>query len=734
MSKPINIKNIKEIKDIKDANFSVYIETQTKQTPPSEDFLQQHIHKIYPKITNEWIDSDKVIKCQSCNVKFGWIFTRKHHCRACGCVFCHNCCDKYVDIPVDILDIPKENKLWRVKVKKIYKKISGTLEEEKSRVCNDCYSKITKLKNIEYIIHICEFLDIPELYNILRINKSWHNAGIHCLSKFRNIQYKQADYIYTRWECNILWNINKNLVTHNNWFLILIKSTLINSMLYSKNKIKELINLLKENNLKKKSCWQLMCSRKCNIELDIIDILDVIQYIAKIDGCNLKFWKDNEYIELILLLINKINNKTDYVDYIMPMLSISLRLLINNTNKYSEEFINKILDIICDNNEKLYCLLTLEFNYINNLKPSDENKERFCSIINNYLKTRLNSKTKNIIYKTINIIMEISYKRDSFNNSDGLPIIYPFNTNYLITDILEIREIQSASKPLLVRVYIQKNKYSKNNSDINLLNSCGKKVERRFLIKKDSQLRKENIVSSLIILLQNKLIQQCENKRIENFDPIPTYKIIMINHEIGLIEFVDNSITLRQIQKKKYTLQNYVLENNKDLPIKVIKDKFAKSLAISSCITYLLGIQDRHLDNLLIRGCQLFHVDYGHLVYLPSTTIMGEPQLRITESMIDLLGGVNSEHYNLFKNYTIKVFDILRLYTNIILNYYYILSHENIISWDDFKKRLTDRFMNGLSIKDVNITLINAIESSSTSYAGKIIDYVHDLSQKWSQN
>ena len=94
--------------------------------------------------------------------------------------------------------------------------------------------------------------------------------------------------------------------------------------------------------------------------------------------------------------------------------------------------------------------------------------------------------------------------------------------------------------------------------------------------------------------------------------------------------------------------------------------------------------------------------------------------------MIDFLGGVNGDYYQLFKQYIISVFDIMRLYSDIIINYYSILGKENIINWVVFKEKLIDRFMNGLSIKDVEICLIDVIETSSKSYSGSLIDFANE--------
>ncbi len=41
-----------------------------------------------------WIPDHLVKNCASCSRDFGF-FTRKHHCRKCGDIFCYSCCNKY---------------------------------------------------------------------------------------------------------------------------------------------------------------------------------------------------------------------------------------------------------------------------------------------------------------------------------------------------------------------------------------------------------------------------------------------------------------------------------------------------------------------------------------------------------------------------------------------------------------------------------------------------------------
>jgi phosphatidylinositol kinase/protein kinase (PI-3 family) len=300
-------------------------------------------------------------------------------------------------------------------------------------------------------------------------------------------------------------------------------------------------------------------------------------------------------------------------------------------------------------------------------------------------------------------------------------IIYPFDTDYSIINVSDIKIIKSYSKPLLVKAII---KHNNNNT----------KKTIQFIIKKDKNMRKENIVASLMILLQEKLKEQAEKKRIESFEPIPNYKIMMLNNDIGIIEFVEGSITLIQIQEQKYTLQNFVLEHNQQVILKNIKRRFLESLAISSCLSFILGISDRHKGNIMIsdKG-QLFHIDFGYLMENPTTNIFGAPIIRVTDEMIDFLGGTNSIYYHEFTTFTISIFDIIRLYNNTILNFYYILGYENIVNWEVFKGEISKRFLNGLTCKDVEISLIEEIETSTNSYSAMIMDYSHGLSDKWSK-
>jgi phosphatidylinositol 3-kinase len=334
------------------------------------------------------------------------------------------------------------------------------------------------------------------------------------------------------------------------------------------------------------------------------------------------------------------------------------------------------------------------------------------TIIKNYIKQNQKkfSNEEKIFEMKLSLITLMNTKTVEMK----LPMTYPLNYDYKIVGIVNKRIMESNSCPILLEVKTES------------INTTHEKTTKKFLIKKEASLRKEQIVSCIISLLlfkleQHELIQQ------KNMDKLPSYHIKMLNMDIGVIEFVENSITLREINTRGFTLQNYILENNKAETLDVIKKRFAISMATSCCITYLLGLGDRHLDNIMVnqRG-QIFNIDYGYILDNPMTNVLGAPNIKVTSDMIDFLGGTNSEYYKFFEDYLLYVYDIMRLYKNIIVDHYDLLGNEQMIDWNRYKDKLETRFMTGLVCRDIKIILGNEIQSSN-SYSSYFNDICHNL-------
>jgi len=161
-TKPIDIitsrTNIINRTDIKskeeDLNFSLYVDNLSLSNSPDNI-----INKMYPKQNDKWVDSNLIYQCQECDITFNFL-TRKHHCRACGGVFCSTCCNKYTDIPDNLIKEPLQDKSIKISITDTIKWFSGNT---KKLVCNICDSKIKDLDNVKNLIKIFEYVDLQTL-------------------------------------------------------------------------------------------------------------------------------------------------------------------------------------------------------------------------------------------------------------------------------------------------------------------------------------------------------------------------------------------------------------------------------------------------------------------------------------------------------------------------------------------------------------------------------------------
>lgn len=738
-SPPIKAFHINEMSDISlddkilddkksDMSFSMIIDNKKELgcTPPEKDFILTKINTIYPKGTGKWIDSNLIYSCQGCSSVFG-MFNRKHHCRACGGVFCSYCCNKTITIPNNFIKKPKEDDT-------VSQKISNTLKwfitGKVDLVCNECFNKITNLKKITYIIKICEYLDYESLCVILYVSKNWHNSGIHQLSKFREIQYSCPTSLFPNWKMNMMWLSRNLFVGHHNWIIILVKSSM---QLYYNNKDEKMVKYVNEkedifgelkklihDNNKKLSCWKLMCSRKCNVKYDILDFVELLRFVTILESKQPLLWTDENIQEILLLFLKKIiiieisneetNELNEKIKCVIPLICYVFTILMNvEPKRINYDFVSKIfIEFLKIKN----CIVdfVMEVNYLDKIMYKNIGIINFIKFFNDFFKKNIDvgsSWMKDIdemIYFFVNLNKVCEIKK---------PIIYPLDLNYRVIKINSVEKIESNTSPYIISVDI-----------VPTVGSFEVKTVK-FLIKKDDGLRKERIVACLIKLLQDKLYKQAQKKRIKMFEKIPTYQIIMLTHNIGIIEFVENSKTLRMVNKKGLTLQNYILDLNKEEPTEITKRRFMQSLAISCCISYILGLGDRHLDNIMINGKgQIFHIDYGYLMENPMTSILTAPNIKVTTVMIDFLGGPEGIFYKEFTEYIIQIYDIMRLYKNIIINYYEMLGNEKFVDWTTFRDKLESRFMTGMMWKDIQITLINEIETSN-SYRSEFGDFCH---------
>ena len=98
---------------------------------------------------------------------------------------------------------------------------------------------------------------------------------------------------------------------------------------------------------------------------------------------------------------------------------------------------------------------------------------------------------------------------------------------------------------------------------------------------------------------------------------------------------------------------------------------FALSCAGYCVATYVLGIGDRHNDNIMLtRDGNLFHIDFGHFLgnYKKKYGVKRERAPFIfTQQYAAVLDGKNAPQYNKFVDTACKAFNILRRHKDIFI-------------------------------------------------------------------
>jgi len=258
------------------------------------------------------------------------------------------------------------------------------------------------------------------------------------------------------------------------------------------------------------------------------------------------------------------------------------------------------------------------------------------------------------------------------------------------------------------------------------------KQKYQIMFKTGDDLRQDQLVIQIITLM-DQLLQK------ENLDlKLSPYKILATGATAGAAQFVP-SMSLQSIvnKYKGNTVLAYLKYNNPDdkAPLGVRKEAletFIKSCAGYCVITYLLGVGDRHLDNLLLApDGHFFHADFGFILGRDPKPFA--PAMKLCKEMVDGMGGSSSPQYDQFKQYCFTTYTTLRKSSNLILNLFSLMVDANIpdikLEPDKVVLKVKERFHLEMSEDDAIRHFDALIEDSSAAIFPVVIDRLHGFVQ-----
>eukprot|EP00095_Tigriopus_kingsejongensis_P011227 snap_masked-scaffold836_size90567-processed-gene-0.9 protein:Tk11227 transcript:snap_masked-scaffold836_size90567-processed-gene-0.9-mRNA-1 annotation:"phosphatidylinositol 3-kinase catalytic subunit type 3" len=250
------------------------------------------------------------------------------------------------------------------------------------------------------------------------------------------------------------------------------------------------------------------------------------------------------------------------------------------------------------------------------------------------------------------------------------------------------------------------------------------------LFKHGDDLRQDQLVLQIITLM-DRILQQ------ENLDlKLTPYRVLATSSKHGFVQYV-NSMAIADILSKAGTIQNYFrkVSPSEGSPYGIqpeVMDTYVKSCAGYCVITYLLGVGDRHLDNLLLtQEGKLFHIDFGYILGR-DPKVMPSP-MKLSKEMVEAFGGTTSEHYQDFRKQCNTAFLSLRRYSNVILNLFSLMVDASVpdiaLEPDKTVRKVQDRFMLDLNDEEAVRCMQNVIEISASAVMPMLVDGIHKFAQ-----
>ncbi|XP_050401002.1 phosphatidylinositol 3-kinase catalytic subunit type 3 isoform X3 [Patella vulgata] len=252
------------------------------------------------------------------------------------------------------------------------------------------------------------------------------------------------------------------------------------------------------------------------------------------------------------------------------------------------------------------------------------------------------------------------------------------------------------------------------------------------IFKHGDDLRQDQLILQSIQLM-DKLLRK------ENLDlKMSPYKVLATSSKHGFVQFIE-SFAVAEVLDKDGTIQNFFRKHapSENGPYGIapeVMDNYVKSCAGYSIVTYLLGVGDRHLDNLLLTTTgKLFHIDFGYILGRDPKPL--PPPMKLSKEMVEAMGGPNSEHFHDFKKYCYTAFLALRRSSNLIMNLFSLMVNANIpdiaLEPDKTVKKVQEKFVLHYTDEEAVSYIQSLIDVSTSAMMPALVEQLHKMAQYW---
>ncbi|KAJ2516483.1 hypothetical protein GGI11_003439 [Coemansia sp. RSA 2049] len=263
---------------------------------------------------------------------------------------------------------------------------------------------------------------------------------------------------------------------------------------------------------------------------------------------------------------------------------------------------------------------------------------------------------------------------------------------------------------------------------ITVVGSDGQKYS--FLCKPKDDLRKDARLMEFNSMINQLLGTQTQTQKQKRGLHIRTYAVIPLNEECGLIQWVGPTTGVRHVLLRLYKAHNVtismsqvksILDNDSPSPEEQFTKRllplfpsvlhewflqsfpdphswlasrmnFTRSAAVMSMVGHILGLGDRHCENILLneRTGGVVHVDFNCLFEKGKT--LEKPErvpFRLTHNMVDAMGATGYE--GAFRKTCEVTLALLREHQDALMSVLESFLHDPLVEWSKRTTRSTSR-------------------------------------------
>ncbi|XP_058806071.1 phosphatidylinositol 4-phosphate 3-kinase C2 domain-containing subunit beta isoform X2 [Phymastichus coffea] len=259
------------------------------------------------------------------------------------------------------------------------------------------------------------------------------------------------------------------------------------------------------------------------------------------------------------------------------------------------------------------------------------------------------------------------------------------------------------------------------------------------IFKVGDDLQQDMLTLQMVRIMDKLWLKEGLDLKMVAFACVPT------GHKRGMIEMVTNAETLRKIQvefgltgsfKDRPIAEWLAKHNPSELEYQRAVENFTASCAGYSVATYILGICDRHNDNIMLKTSgHLFHIDFGK--FLGDAQMFGNfkrdrTPFVLTSDMAYVINGGDkpSAKFHHFVELCCQAFNIVRKHGNLILHLFGLMTSSGIPGVTmDAVSYVQRALLPGQTNPEAAATFARMIESSLKSWFTQFNFFLHNLAQ-----